>query len=257
MAWFQSLMMVLTPSCNWAAFSALWSFLSASPNFTALLFDPQTWKCRVCTSLSGCHWAKKVAPSVLTKPGLRIGTEGLAELGKCGTMPLPDAILMFLTFPTCSTSSKNHNSINNTWREGWGLARGAPKEWKTTSLLILAPKMSITSWGKGMQNEVLTTCSFACRQKARRLNLPTAPISTLMHNAAQDRDPKPICFCQVHSHLLECMMWHRTDIQNPFVLPSALTSAWMHNAAQDRDSKKKKYQKAVVTECRSSETVLP
>ena len=30
-------------------------------------------------------------------------------------------------------------------------------------------------------------------------------------------------FCQVHSHLLECIMWHRTEIQNPFILPSALT----------------------------------
>ena len=86
MAWSQSLMMASTPSCNWLAFSAFQSFLSASPNFTASLFDPRTRKRGICTSLSGCCWAKEVAPPVSTKFTLRNGAEGLAEFSKGGTL---------------------------------------------------------------------------------------------------------------------------------------------------------------------------
>ena len=62
--------------------------------------------------------------------------------------------------------------------------------------------------------------------------------SHLLECKMQHRTEIQSPFCQVHSHLLECTMWHRTEIQKP-ILSSALTSAWMHNAAQDRDSKKK------------------
>jgi hypothetical protein len=65
-------------------------------------------------------------------------------------------ILIFVPFPTCSSSSKNQDSINKGWREEWGLAGRAPMELKMMSLLILAPENVNNFPREGMQVEVLT-----------------------------------------------------------------------------------------------------
>ena len=88
-------------------------------------------------------------------------------------------------------SSRNQGSINNAPREEWGLPRGVSKELKMMSLLILAWQ-NVNNFLK----EGVAKCAYIC------LN---AKCST------GQRSKSP--FCQVHSHLLECTMQHRTEIQ--------------------------------------------